>query len=77
MQAPGCIWRMDTTTAWPELVFSRSSPQEERDGEREKISGDCVKIRRVHPQVDGSERGSVTRSSLGGQDALGQWGGSG
>src|SRR5206468_11600603 len=29
-------WALDTTTAWPELMFSLSSPQEERDGERRR-----------------------------------------
>jgi hypothetical protein len=28
---------LDTTTAWPELMFSLSSPQEERDGERRPL----------------------------------------
>jgi hypothetical protein len=30
--------RLDTTTAWPKLVFSLSSPQEERAGERRHIA---------------------------------------
>src|SRR5213593_2370620 len=30
-------WALDTTTAWPELMFSLSSPQEERAGEKRPL----------------------------------------